>query len=43
MEIEANINQKNKDQTQNKYKIEDTTKFLKVWHGYQGPRERNEG
>jgi hypothetical protein len=23
---------KNKNQTQNKYKVEDTTKFLKAWH-----------
>jgi len=33
-------NQKNEDQTQNKYKIDDTTKFLKVFHKNQGPGER---
>jgi len=31
---------KNEDQTQNKYKVEDTTKFLKARYGYLGPRER---
>jgi hypothetical protein len=35
-------NQKNEDQTQNKYKIDDTTKFLKVCHKNQGPGDRNE-
>jgi len=33
----------NKDQTKNKYKMDDTTKFLKAWHKNQGPGERNEG
>jgi len=30
IKIKTNKNQKNKDQTQNKYKLEDTTEFLKA-------------
>jgi len=33
-------NQKNDDQIQNKYKLDDTTDFLKALHEYQGPGER---
>jgi hypothetical protein len=33
---------KNEDQTHNKYKVEDTIKFLRAWHKHQGPGERNE-
>jgi hypothetical protein len=34
IKIKINRNQKNEDQTQNKYKLEDTTEFLKAWHKY---------
>jgi hypothetical protein len=33
-------NQKNDDQIQNKYKIYDTTDFLKALHEYQGSGEK---
>lgn len=35
-------NQKNEDQVQNKYKLDDTTEFLNVSHEYQDTRERKE-
>jgi Rieske Fe-S protein len=40
IKIKINRNQKNKDQIQNKYKLEDTIEFLKARHKYQIPRER---
>jgi hypothetical protein len=40
IKIKTNRNQKNEDQTQNKYKLEDTTQFLKAWHRYLGLGER---
>ena len=43
IKIKANINQNNEDKTQNKYKVEDTIKFVKAWHEYQGSGEKNEG
>jgi len=41
--IKINRNQKNEDQTQNKYKLEDTTEFLKAWHKYEGLEEKKKG
>jgi hypothetical protein len=38
-----NRNQTNEDETQNKYKLEDTTEFLKALHEYQGPEEKKKG
>jgi len=38
--IKINRNQKNENQTQNKYKPEDTTEFLKAWHKYKSLGEK---
>jgi hypothetical protein len=40
IKIKINRNQKNKDQIQNKYKLEDIIEFLKARHKYQISRER---
>jgi len=42
IKIKANRNKKSEDQTQNKYKMEEKTKFFKAWHKIQDPGERNE-
>jgi len=42
IKIKANRNKKSENQTQNKYKMEDKTKFFKAWHKIQDPGERNE-